>query len=495
MGKCKTIPGDPVSPRAACGGTGKCKAQCDGTNATACTYPDSGTVCTAASCTAGKLTTPSVCNSAGSCTAATTNTCTNQCASDGSAKCADPCTDTSCGTGLYCNSGACTPTLADGRTCNGDNQCANGHCVSGVCCASTCNAACFTCATGTCLPTTVGAGCSRTDGPCDVYAAGGTACVAAYSTVRGLLKAYTGPLYQVRNGSSSTNTGTGGTTKDIGMTVDGYADTATQDVFCSGTVCTVSILYDQSGNGNHLTVAKKGPSNNGNASLDDYESSATSGAVTAGGKKVYPLYMAAREGYRLAALGRNMPIGSASQGIYELVNGTRVGGACCWEFGNVGIDPTQYTSISTLFFGVGFWGKGAGAGPWFMADFQGGVWAGGTSPGDPGYGSFNGSTTNPVNTLNPSLKVPFALGVLKTTASNYALRMANLQTASDLTTAFDGHLPVTLNNQGGIVLGVGGDNSNSSYGTFYEGAITAGNPSNATDLAVLQNVKAVGYSN
>ena len=30
---------------------------------------------------------------------------------------------------------------------------------------------------------------------------------------------------------------------------------------------------------------------------------------------------------------------------------------------------------------------------------------------------------------------------------------------------------------GGIILGIGGDNSNSSYGTFFEGAITAGRPS------------------
>ena len=52
--------------------------------------------------------------------------------------------------------------------------------------------------------------------------------------------------------SSSTNTGTGGTTLDIGMTADGYADSAAQDTFCSGTVCTVSKIYDQSGNGNDL---------------------------------------------------------------------------------------------------------------------------------------------------------------------------------------------------------------------------------------------------
>ena len=33
--------------------------------------------------------------------------------------------------------------------------------------------------------------------PCNIYAAGGTPCVAAYSTVRALYRGYHGPLYQV----------------------------------------------------------------------------------------------------------------------------------------------------------------------------------------------------------------------------------------------------------------------------------------------------------
>jgi hypothetical protein len=33
--------------------------------------------------------------------------------------------------------------------------------------------------------------------PCDIYADGGTPCVAAHSTVRALYNSYNGPLYQV----------------------------------------------------------------------------------------------------------------------------------------------------------------------------------------------------------------------------------------------------------------------------------------------------------
>jgi hypothetical protein len=332
---------------------------------------------------------------------------------------------------------------------------------------------------------------SRTDGPCDIYAAANTPCAAAYSTVRALRKGYTGPLYQVRSGSSTKNTGSGGQVKDIGMTADGFADTAAQDAFCSGTLCTFSILYDQSGNGNDLKVAKKGSTAGGaTGAEDDYESSATHSLMVSG-HKVYSLYMAAHEGYRLQAVGKNMPRGSAAEGIYELADGKHVGGACCWDFGNVTTNPLQYHTMNTLFFGVAYWGRGQGEGPWFMADFEAGVWAGGSKKGDAGWGSLNDD--HPPNNSNPSMKVAFALGVLKTTQTNYTLRSADLSTASNLTTSFSGALPKAMDNQGGIVLGVGGDNSNYSYGTFFEGAITVGAPSDATDLAVMNNVKAANY--
>ena len=331
--------------------------------------------------------------------------------------------------------------------------------------------------------------------PCDVYAGGSTPCVAAYSMVRALKKDYAGPLFQVRSGSSAMNTGSGGMTKDIGQTADGYQDNAALEAYCMGTTCTVAKLYDQSGNGNDLIVAKKGLTNGGMyAGMDDFESSATKGAVMAGGHKVYPLYMAAREGYRtgLNVKGKNMPLNSAAQGIYEVADGTHYGSACCWDFGNVSPDPTKYGVMNTLFFGKAFWGNGAGSGPWFMADFEAGVWAGGSKVGDPGWGAL--SDQHPANPKNPSMAVPFAMGILKTQSSKWGLKSADVATAMDMTTSYEGAPPKTFNNEGGIVLGVGGDNSNNAWGTFFEGAIVAGYPTDAIDTAVLKNVKAVGYS-
>jgi hypothetical protein len=49
-----------------------------------------------------------------------------------------------------------------------------------------------------------------------------------------------------------------------------------------------------------------------------------------------------------------------------------------------------------------------------------------------------------------------------------------------------------MRKQGAILLGNGGDNSNGSQGTFYEGAMTAAGtfPSDATDQKVQANVVA-----
>jgi hypothetical protein len=146
---------------------------------------------------------------------------------------------------------------------------------------------------------------------------------------------------------------------------------------------------------------------------------------------------------------------------------------------------------SSLFFGVGFWGRGDGEGPWFLAHFQEGIWAGGSMVGDPGWGVL--AEDSPPNTANPALGVPFALGFLSTDDEGWALEMANAETATGLTSAYEGALPLELDNVGGVVLGVSGDNSNNSWGTFYEGAIVAGRPSAAVEQAVLENIQGVGY--
>lgn len=333
-------------------------------------------------------------------------------------------------------------------------------------------------------------------GPCDIYEAASpsTPCVGAYSTIRRLRGAYTGPLFQVRSGSNAMNTGSGGETHDIAQDADGFAVWSAINAVCANTTCTVSLLYDQSGKGNNLTVAKKGLTNGGQwAGMDDFETVISSkGQLNVGGRQVWSLYMAERQGYRQTKEGAGVPLGKEPQGLYMLADGTHAGTACCWDFGNVSPDPTRYGVMNTLFFGKAFWGNGAGSAPWFMADFEAGVWAGGSKAGDPGWGALEGD--HPANPNNPSMAgVKFALGFLKTNQTDWGLRMADTSTATMVATAYKGKLPKDMANEGAIVLGVGGDNSNNSWGTFYEGAVLAGFPSDDAELAVLQNIKALGY--
>ena len=345
--------------------------------------------------------------------------------------------------------------------------------------------------------TTTGSG-TLSEGPCDIYQANNMPCAAAYSMVRVLSKSYTGPLFQVRAGSSSTNnTMSGGTTKDIMPGTDGFVDSSTVDAACGTGYCTVSVMYDHSGNGNHLKRAQKGNTAGGaTGALDDYESIATKGKVKAGGHTVYSLYMNKVEGYRSTAAGKGMPVGNKPQGTYLFADGTRKATACCWDFGNVTTAPaTEWHFMDTICFGHTFWGLGNGAGPWFGADFEGGVWAGGSKAGDPGWGALNDS--HPVNTANPSMDTAqFALGFLRVNPTTYAIRSANVATATSLTTAYSGAIPtgITVDHRGGIVIGVGGDNSNNSMGTLYEGAIVAGFPTDAIEASVMANIKAVGYA-
>jgi hypothetical protein len=51
-----------------------------------------------------------------------------------------------------------------------------------------------------------------------------------------------------------------------------------------------------------------------------------------------------------------------------------------------------------------------------------------------------------------------------------------------------------MQQEGAIVLGTGGDNSNASVGTFFEGVMTAGFPTDAADNAVQNNIVSVGYT-
>lgn len=117
--------------------------------------------------------------------------------------------------------------------------------------------------------------------PCDIYAAGDTPCVAAHSTTRAMYSAYSGSLYQVKRASDST-------TLDIApVSAGGVANAAKQDTFCALTTCLITIIYDQSGNGNHLTQAPPGGFDGPDTDGYDNLASAVGAPVTLNGSKAY----------------------------------------------------------------------------------------------------------------------------------------------------------------------------------------------------------------
>lgn len=158
--------------------------------------------------------------------------------------------------------------------------------------------------------------------PCDIYASGNTPCVAAHSTTRSLYNAYNGPLYQVYRNSD-------GTTIDIGVRSFngiGVALSAAQDDFCVGTTCLITIIYDQSGMGNHLRQAPSG----GAAPGPDQLASAIGAPVMVHGHKAYGVFIPPGAGYRIDETN-GVAQGNDPEGMYAVFDGTHYNGQCCCE--------------------------------------------------------------------------------------------------------------------------------------------------------------------
>ena len=318
-------------------------------------------------------------------------------------------------------------------------------------------------------------------GPCDIYASGGTSCIAAHSTVRALYGSYQGNLYQVRRSSDNT-------TRNVAvLSAGGAADAATQDSFCTGTTCVVTVVYDQSGRGNDLWYQG---SSVVPGSTQSRPATATSESLTVGGDKAYSLYINPGNSYWRDGHLTGVPTGSAPEGMYMVTSGTHVNNGCCFDYGNS--ETTRSTDAAGAMDAINFstqcwFGGCSGTGPWVQADLEWGLFPGGSQSWNPNQRAF------------PS---KFVTATLKNNGvSRFAIKGSNAQ-SGDLYTLWDGSLPPgysPMKKQGAIILGSGGDcckpngGANLSAGTFYEGAMVAGYPSDATENAVQANIVAAGY--
>ena len=329
----------------------------------------------------------------------------------------------------------------------------------------------------------------RPQGPCDIYAAAGTPCVAAHSTTRALYASYNGPLYQVMRLSDNA-------VKNIGVVrpralplpdPGGYADAAAQDAFCANTTCVITKIYDQSPNHNDLTQAPRGAFSGPALGGFDNLPIADMAPITISGHQAYGVFIAPGMGLR-----NNHPTGTAvgdePEGMYWVIDGHHFNDGCCFDYGNAEIDSRDdgNGTMETSYFGnATAWYHGNPPGPWIMTDQENNL-----------VGCVNPGSTSKLCADLPNITSRFTTAVAKGEPHHWASLGGDAQTG-ELLTMFDGPRVDSsydpMQKQGAIVLGNGGDNSNSAQGTFYEGVMTAGYPSDATDQKVQANVVAAKY--
>jgi non-reducing end alpha-L-arabinofuranosidase len=348
-------------------------------------------------------------------------------------------------------------------------------------------------------------------GPCDVLAAAGNNCVAAHSTTRVLAQKYTGPLYQVCKGASAPgpNSCPGNVTMDI-PAVNGYVNAMVQDTFCAGATCTISIIYDQSGMANHLHPAPAG----GAKASPDNPGNATDLLTSINGHKAYGLFVKPGVGYRAGCTGcavvtpKGTATGDTPETQYMVTSQNGLVDSCCFDYGNAETDSRDDNNgtMEAVYFGGGVvWGTGTPGGhnngPWVMADLENGLYAGWENNQDQ-----NISTNTPI-------KLPFITGVLVGDACTGVTGCGTSPTAKaggrfalyggDATTGalkvmYDGIRPqkagyVPMKKQGSIILGIGGDNSDSGGGQWFEGVMATGAATIQTVNALQANIVAARY--
>jgi hypothetical protein len=303
--------------------------------------------------------------------------------------------------------------------------------------------------------------------------------VAAHSTVRALYGAYSGPLYQLRRKSD-------GKTTDVPVSAPGgYVDISVHDAFCTaGASCTISIIYDQSPKKNDLP--KAGPSlwmANGSDEAD-----ASKGQIKVNGHTAHGIWVdnpASNVGYRniqTTGLAKN----DEPESMYAVLDGTRYSGTCCFDYGNAetsGKDDGSAT-MEAIYWGnsTQFQSGGVGKGPWIAADLENGM--------------FECDTPRAVCTTNLTITWAYVTAMLKGPSGNTMGIKAGDSQSGKLQIMWDGKRPpgyTPMKKIGAIILGTGGDGSNYGKGTFFEGCITSGNPTDSVDDAIQANIVAAGY--
>lgn len=335
---------------------------------------------------------------------------------------------------------------------------------------------------------------AQAQGVCDIAAAAGRPCVVALSTARPLFSSYSGYLFRVQRNSDNA-------TRDIGI-VNGQADMNTLNSFCAGTACVFVIVYDQTSY--HLNALNQ--VNAAFAAAGGHPIPPTVQIIIAPGGRQIPYLgngynrdgMGFLEAGTRAGLSNNgaMPTGSSPITEY-MVSGPFPANSstdqhhtnCCYEFGD-----TEAAIADD------------GRGTMFTLNTLGTLDPNGLTGIDPENGVIWGGT-HP----NP----PFTV-IGKTDGVQYfTLEQANgggdlapLVTPSDRPAPHCTPSIITFKNapvscfalgplhlEGGLCVGMCGDSMGwgQATGAFIEGAVIAGETSDATDNAIQNNINSFYY--
>ena len=317
------------------------------------------------------------------------------------------------------------------------------------------------------------------EGPCDIYAAGTTPCVAAHSTVRSLYAKYAGALYQVKRASD-------GATQNIGLLADGYAKAATQDAFCANTSCIITKIYDQSPKHNDLTIAPGGHYKGSGPDGSDLGAAADALPITAGGHQVYGVSISPGMGYRNNRTS-GVAVKARPEGMYMVSSGTHLNSGCCFDYGNAETSGTDtgagHMDAINVSRDLEWPNCHDKSGPGVGADLENGIF------------HWSERSCNPAANFSGGPR-PFISAWLKNDGrTRFKLKWGDARSGG-LNTIYSGALPsgyAPMRQEGAIILGMGGDNSHVSAGSFFEGVMTAGFPTDSADNAVQSNIVAVGY--
>jgi non-reducing end alpha-L-arabinofuranosidase len=315
--------------------------------------------------------------------------------------------------------------------------------------------------------------------PCDIYEAAKTPCVAAHSTVRALYAKYAGALYQVKRASD-------GATQDIGLLADGYANAATQDAFCANSACVIAKIYDQSPRHNDLTIAAGGRYKGSGSDGSDLGAAADALPITAGGHQVYGVSISPGMGYRNNRTS-GVAVKGRPEGMYMVSSGTHFNSGCCFDYGNAETSGTDT--------GAGHMDAVNVTEDLSWADCRNEPGLGVQADLENGLFHWRKRSCNAASNVSGGPR-PFLSAWLKNDGqTRFALKWGDARSGG-LDTIYSGALPLgyaPMRQEGAIILGIGGDNSHASAGSFFEGVMTSGFPTGSADNSVQSNIVAVGY--